>query len=332
MHTQHQVALRIRSVAQIIRETPVIPLQDERVDLFAKLEYVNGIGSIKDRPAFWILKRGIERGEIGPDTTVVESSSGNFACALAAFCKILELDFIPVVDPNISPFYESALRAQCTRVIKVANRDDNGGFLKTRLSKVQDLLAEIPDSYWPNQYANTDGMDAHFYLTGAEIGRAVPKLDYAFIGVSSAGTVAGVSRYLKEKNPSTRIVAVDAEGSVIFGQKPKERWIPGLGSTINPQLLRHACIDDVVVVSEVETISACHELLDRHGLFVGGSTGTVYSAIQKYFQHLRGRTRPRVVFLCCDRGTAYLHNIFDRRWAAWRGSLEQSPATTSTNV
>jgi cysteine synthase len=205
------------------------------------------------------------------------------------------------IPPNISPYSESVLRSQCARVVKVEDPDDSGGFLKTRLETVQELLRETPDSYWPNQYGNPDGMAAHYHLTGEEIVRSMPRLDYIFLGVSSAGTVAGVSQRIRERIPAARIIAVDAEGSVIFGQPPQRRWIPGLGSSITPPLLRHAIIDEVVVVPEVDTIAACHELLDRYGLFVGGSTGTVYSAIQRYFSGIALRARPRVLFLCCDR-------------------------------
>jgi cysteine synthase A len=294
-----------------------VQLAHDRCQLFAKLEFLNGVGSVKDRPALWILKRAIERGEIGPGTTLVESSSGNFACAVAVFAKMLELDFIAVIDPNVSPLYESFLRTQCARVVRVENRDETGGYLRSRLRMVKALLSDIPDSYWPNQYGNPDGMDAHYHLTGKEIVAAVPSLDYVFVGVSTAGTIAGVSRRLKERNPNVKIVAVDAEGSVIFGHPPKKRWIAGLGSSIIPPLLNHAIIDDVVVVSEAETIAACHELLDQHGLFVGGSSGSSYCAVQRYFGGTRG-ARPRVLFLCSDRGTAYLHTVFNRDWSAWR--------------
>ena len=321
-----QLVERLRCAERIIRETPVVELGDDRVVLFAKLEFHNGIGSIKDRPAYWILKRAVEGGKVGPETTVIESSSGNFACALAAFCRILGLAFIPVIDPNVSPLYESVLRSQCARVVKVEERDETGGYLRTRLSMVQRLVQEIDDSYWPNQYSNPDGMDAHFQLTAAEIARAVPRLDYVFLGVSSAATLAGVSRRIKEEHPPVKIVAVDVEGSVIFGQKPRKRWISGIGSSICPPLLQHAIIDDIVIVREADTIAGCRELLDRHGLFVGGSTGTVYRAIQNYF--CRSFTvRPRVLFLCCDRGTAYLHNVFDDAWAASRNQEEDAAIT-----
>lgn len=316
MTYRQQLLERLAVGERIIRETPIIELQDSYLMLHTKLEFLNGIGSIKDRPAFWILKRGIERGEIGPDTTIIESSSGNFACALASFCRILKLQFIPVLDPVVPPAYEAYLRSMCGRVVKVDECDETGGYLKTRLRMVQTLKAEISECFWTNQYENPDGMDAHYRLTGQEILRNLPKVEYVFLGVSSAGTISGVSRALKEHNPDVRIIAVDAEGSVIFGQKPKKRYISGIGSSITPPLLRQALIDDIAIVSERDTLSACHELLMRHRLFVGGSTGTVYSAIQSYFNGKKLKRPPVVLFLCCDRGTAYLHNVYNPEWAA----------------
>lgn len=304
---------RLAVAEKIIRETPIIRLDHEQIDLFAKLEFQNGVGSIKDRPAFWILKRAIERGDVVPDTTIIESSSGNFACALATFCRFLRLKFIPVIDPFISPVNESFLRSQCDRVVKVDVCDDSGGYLKTRIRTVNSLLSEFPGtSYWPNQYENPDAMEAHYQLTAAEICKDLPDVDYVFIGVSSAGTVAGVSRRLKEHSADIKIIAVDAEGSVIFDQEPKKRRIPGIGSSIKPKLLSHAIIDEVVIVKEKDTIKACNQLLEQHGLFVGGSTGTVYSAIQQYFSDKDkfNGIRPRVLFFCCDRGTGYINNVF----------------------
>jgi cysteine synthase A len=331
VNTRQALIARVAAAENVIRETPVVrlkPSPDLTVDLYAKLEYCNGVGSIKDRPAFWILKRAIERGEIGPDTTVIESSSGNFACALSVFCRMLGLKFIPVIDPNISPIYEATLACNCETVVKVTKPDGGGGYLESRLEKVSELLNSSCHSYWPNQYKNADGMAAHYHLTGAEM-ENVP-LDYVFLGVSTGGTIAGVSQRLKEKNPRVRIVAVDAEGSVIFGGRPKRRLLPGLGSSIHPALVQQAQIDDVVIVPEVDAISACRELLERYALFVGASTGSVYSAIRKYFRGQENRVRPRVMFLCCDKGSAYLHNVFDRSWGAWRASLErQVPAVVN---
>src|SRR5262245_108614 len=114
-----RLATRLELLRNALRPTPNVLLNMERMNLFAKLEYVNPVGSIKDRAAYWILKRAAERGEIGDETTVIESSSGNFASALAAFTRLLGLKFIPVIDPNISSTYESFLRRMCSTVVKV---------------------------------------------------------------------------------------------------------------------------------------------------------------------------------------------------------------------
>src|SRR5215208_7477809 len=296
---------RLEQLRRTLRPTPHVPLAVEGMDLFAKLEYVNPVGSIKDRPAFWILTRAAERGEISEETTVIESSSGNFAAALAAFTQLIGLRFIPVIDPNISSTYESFLRRICPTVVKVEERDDTGGFLKTRLQKVKELCATIPNAFWTNQYGNPDAMEAHYELTATEICADFDSLDYVFIGVSTAGTIAGVSRRLKEHYPDIRVIAVDTEGSAIFGGAPRKRHIPGIGSSIVPQLLSHARIDDVVLISERETIDACRELLTTHGLFVGGSSGTAFAAINRYAARMATDKLPTVLFLCADRGTPY---------------------------
>src|SRR5216110_1008300 len=305
---------RLEQLRAILRPTPHIPLAVEGMRLFAKLEYVNPVGSIKDRPAYWILKRAAERGEICDETTVIESSSGNFAAALAAFTRLVGLRFIPVIDPNISATYESFLRRTCETVVKVEKRDDTGGFLKTRLQMVQQLCASTPHAYWTNQYANPDAVDAHYHLTAGDICAEFDSLDYVFIGVSTGGTIAGVSRRLKECYPNVRIIAVDTEGSVIFGDAPKKRHVPGVGSSIVPPLVSEALIDDVVLIPERETVAACRELLVTHGLFAGGSSGTAFAAVKRYASKMTGRC-PKVLFVCADRGTPYLDTVFDPTWA-----------------
>src|SRR5438876_8910716 len=309
------LAARLELLRNALRPTPHVPLAMKGMDLFAKLEYVNPIGSIKDRPAYWILHRAVERGEIGEETTVIESSSGNFAAALAAFTHLLGLRFIPVIDPNISSTYESLLRRMCPTVVKVEDRDDTGGFLKTRLQKVKELCATIPNAYWTNQYGNLDAIESHYELTAAEICADFDSLDYVFIGVSTAGTIAGVSRRLKEHYPNIRVIAVDTEGSAIFGGAPRKRHIPGVGSSIVPPMLSHAEIDDIVLIPERETVQACQELLTSHGLFVGGSSGTAFAAVKRYAAKMPAYEHPTVLFLCADRGTAYLDTVFNPMWA-----------------
>lgn len=299
-----------------VGRTPVLRLDHDTLDLHVKLESSNPNGSSKDRSAFWILKRAVERGDITEGTTVIESSSGNFALSMAVFCRSLGLDFVPVIDPNCNALTERQLRTLCRRVEKVSVRDASGGYLQTRLSRVAELRSELAPAYWPNQYANPDAVEAHYRSTGGELSRSLRTLDYLFVGVSTGGTIAGLSRRVKETYPGVKVVAVDAEGSVVFGQPPKPRLLPGLGASIVPPLCEQALIDDVVIVPEVSAIVACHRMYTQYGLFAGGSTGSVFAAIQDYFADRNEPRRPTVAFLCADRGTGYVDTVYNLAWVA----------------
>ena len=298
-----------------MKVTPVVKLPDRKLNLYAKLEFSNPNGSTKDRSAFWILQQAIERGDVTEDTTIVESSSGNFAIAMAAFSHALGLAFIPVIDRNCNAPTEDYLRAMCTRVEKITEPDESGGYLGGRLARVRQIRDELPRAYWPNQYENGDSVAAYYRLTGDELCRALDRIDYVFVGVSTGGTIAGLSLRVKEAFPFATVVAVDSEGSAIFGGPAQQRRIPGLGSSIVPPLCSRAQIDDVVIVPERDAVAGCHELHQRYGLYAGGSTGSVYAAIRRYFgAHPVGETRPTVVFLCADRGTAYADTIYNAAW------------------
>jgi N-(2-amino-2-carboxyethyl)-L-glutamate synthase len=310
---------RAEALGAALRPTPVVRLAHPRLHLFTKLEYHSVVGSLKDRPAYYMLRDAIRRGAVRRTTTILESSSGNTGVALAVFCRILGLTFVPVVDPNIQKHYFRLLESASARVVRVDQRDETGGYLRTRLAKVRELLESIGDAFWTDQYCNPSAMAAHYELTAGEIVAAFSRLDYIFVGVSTAGTIAGVSRRLKEQFPAAKVVAVDAEGSAIFGQKPRHRYIPGIGSSIVPDLLRHALIDDTVQVPELDTIDGCHALLQEHQILAGGSSGSSYAAIRSYpFPE----PSPTVLFLCADRGTAYMDTVYDPAWVAWRREQE----------
>lgn len=306
---------RLREVRSTMRATPLQVLPHEAVDLRVKLELMNPFGSTKDRSALWILQGAVARGELDEGCTIVESSSGNFALAMAAMCRQLGLAFVPVLDPNCPAATFAFLRHGCDRVDVVDRRDPSGGFLATRLQHVAEVRQELGRTFWPNQYANVDAVEGHYRLTGEELVEQAGGLDFVFVGAGTGGTIAGVSQRVKEANPRVRVVAVDAEGSAIFGRRPQTRHIPGLGSSIRAPLFDQALIDDVVIVSEWDAVAACHRLLSRYGLYVGGSTGSVFHAIEQYFPR-PARHRPRVAFLAADRGTAYASTVFDPSWVA----------------
>jgi len=307
---------RITRLRAGLSGTPLLSLADERLDLVAKLEFCNPTGSAKDRSALWILEQAIRRGDLTRDTVVVESSSGNFAISLATYCRTLGIPFLPVIDPNCNGPTEVFLRSLCDRVEKVSARDATGGYLQTRLARVHELVAELDVAYWPNQYANPDAVDAHYRFTGGELCRSLTKIDYLFVGVGTGGTIAGLSRRVKESFPRCTVVAVDSVGSAIFGDSPRRRLIPGIGSSIVPPLVERAQFDDVAIVPEAWAVDGCLDLYGRHGLYAGGSTGSVYAAIQHWFtEHPVSGRRPAVVFLAADRGHAYANTIYNPVWA-----------------
>ncbi|MFE2247690.1 2,3-diaminopropionate biosynthesis protein SbnA [Streptomyces lavendulae] len=308
---------RLRKLESSLKTTRVVPVDDDKVDLFAKLEFENPNGSSKDRAAFWILKRGIERGDITEGTTVLESSSGNFAISMASFCHTLGIRFVPVIDPNCNTSTEAYLRSRCERVEKVTTRDRTGGYLRTRLQRVQEIRQELDRCYWPNQYSNDDALEANYRLTGEEIVGSFSSLDYLFVGVGTGGTISGLSRRLKEAFPDIKVIAVDAAGSAVFGQHPKVRRIPGIGSSIVPPLVGKAIIDDIVIVPERQAADGCRQLLRRSGIHAGGSTGSMYAAIQHYFtQRPVSGPPPSVLFICADRGAGYTETVYNNAWVA----------------
>lgn len=296
--------------------TPLLHLRHSAADLYCKLEHCGPTGSSKDRSALWSLKVAVEAGLVTRGTTVVESSSGNFALALAYCTRQLGVPFVPVLDPNTNRATLRQLQMVCERVEVVHDRDTSGGFLETRLRRVQQLRRELPNSYWPNQYANPTIAEAHYKLTGTELCEDLHELDAVFVAVSSAGTVAGVSRRVKEQFPRARVVAVDSAGSVIFGGPAAPRRLPGLGSSVVPALVRQALIDEVRIVPEADAVAGCHRLLSDFGLFAGGSSGSLLVAVEQYLAEHSELDHPSIAFISPDRGLPYIDTIYDPAWVA----------------
>jgi len=302
---------------EMVGNTPIIQLKMEDfndITIFAKLEFYNPTGSVKDRAASYIIKKLLDMNEINKNTTLIESSSGNFGVALSAYCKKNDLDFICVIDPCISPINEMLIKSFGAKIIKVKKPDENGGFLLNRIKKVKELTATIDNSYWVNQYGNPYNAEAYYHSLGGEICDNIEQIDYIFLGVSSGGTITGVSKKIKEKFPGSRVIAVDIEGSVIFGTPPRKRYIPGIGSSMVPEILKQAKIDDIVMVDEISTIKMCRELLCKYNIFAGGSSGSVIAGIKKYFTGKKFKKKINVVTIFPDRGDRYVNTVYNEEW------------------
>lgn len=301
-----------------IGNTPIIKLpikNQNNINVYTKLEYHNPTGSVKDRAAFYILNFLLNNHQINKNTVIIESSSGNFGVALSAYCKKFGLKFIGVIDLHTTQMNEMLMKSFGATLIKITERDKYGGCLLNRIKKVKELKEKYKNSYWINQYANHLNAQAYYNTLGLEICNQIHKIDYLFLGVSSGGTISGVSKRIKEEHNNATIVAVDIEGSVIFGGEPKKRCIPGIGSSMVPEILKQAKIDDVMIVSEKETIAMCNTLLKEHSIFVGGSSGSVFSAICKYFKNNNTTSKPlNVVTIFPDKGERYSNTIYSQEW------------------
>jgi cysteine synthase A len=300
-----------------IGNTPLVPLRrlfpGIAFDLYAKLELLNPGGSSKDRTALSLLREAWEEGRITSASTIVESSSGNLGIGIAQFCTYMGLRFICVVDSRTTPVNLKILEAYGVEIDMVRDCDaPSGDLLRARVARVQQLCEEIPDSFWPNQYANTANSRAH-QTTMREIYESLQgKVDYLFVATSSCGTLRGCAEFLREAGASTRIVAIDAEGSVIFGGRPGRRLIPGHGASRVPELYQPDLEDAHLRVSDLDCVTGCYQLLHREAIFAGGSSGGIVSAIARMKDEIP--TGSTCVMILCDRGDRYLDTVYSRKW------------------
>lgn len=304
-------------VLDTIGNTPLVPLRrlypDAPFRLFAKIEAVNLGGSIKDRAAYSMLKRAMDRGEVGPGTTVIESSSGNMGIGLAWACLYFGLRFICVVDPKTTIQNINILETYGAEVDVVRERDPSTGeYLQARLRRVEELLRTIPRSFWPNQYANLDNSLAHHSTMSEILGALDGRLDYLFLAASTCGTVRGCADFLAEHHVPTKVIAVDAVGSVIFGGERADRLIPGHGAAVRPALYRDDMAERCIRVTDRDCVVGCHRLLRREAILAGGSSGAVVSAVGKMSAEIPPEST--CVAVLCDRGERYLDTIFSQSW------------------
>jgi 2,3-diaminopropionate biosynthesis protein SbnA len=302
----------MQKLSPLIGNSPLVKLDEANIDLSVKIEYTNLTGSIKDRAAYNMIFEGISQDLIGADTVIIESSSGNFAIALATICRELGLRFVAVIDPNINAMNEQRLRQLAWRVVKVDQRDVTGGFLLTRINYVKEFISSHDNAYWPNQYENPNNYLSYYYTLAPEIAREMPVLDYVFAAVSSGGTITGLSMRLKELYKNIKIVAVDVEGSVIFGSEPKKREISGIGSSKRPPILNNARIDEVMIISEDNIRRGAKNLYATHGIYGGASCGAAYYAVWSYFYKRKLFSIPKVLFICPDHGRSYVDSVYER--------------------
>lgn len=305
------------SIIQCIGGTPLVHLgrlfAASGVNVYAKLEMMNPGGSMKDRPARYMIEQGLRQGLIDKDTHLIESTSGNLGVGLAMVAKIKGLKLTCVVDPKITKTNLDIIRLYGAEIEMVTEQDAEGGYLHTRIRRVAEMLQNDPRGYWINQYANEMNWKAHYYGAGDEIVSQMPvPVDYLVCAVSTTGSIMGLSRRLRERYPGIKVIAVDAAGSVVFGGRAGAREIPGIGASRVPELLNRDEVDEVIYVHDRESVEGCHQLLRAEGIFGGGSSGSIVAAIHRLIAYL---PKPAtIVTVLPDRGDRYMDSVYDRNW------------------
>jgi N-(2-amino-2-carboxyethyl)-L-glutamate synthase len=305
------------SILSAIGNTPLVRLaqvfRDMPFRLYAKLELLNPAGSTKDRPAMLIIKDAMKTGRIGPETVVVESSSGNMGIGLAQVCSYLSLRFICVVDPKVTSQNIRLLEAYGAEIDFVSEPDpETGEYLQARLNRVHSLVSSMDKGFWPNQYANLNNSRSH-HQTMREIATTLDgKVDYLFCAASTCGTLRGCAEYIRIHDMKTKIFAVDAAGSVIFGGQNQKRLIPGHGAAVRPELYQPGLIDRCIHITDLECVVGCRRLAKYEAVLAGGSSGAVLMAVEQVKHDIEADSTCVGIFP--DRGERYLDTIYSDSW------------------
>ncbi|AOL03950.1 MULTISPECIES: cysteine synthase A [Burkholderia] len=310
-----------------VGRTPLIRLTklsaETGCEILGKAEFMNPGGSVKDRAALYIVRDAERRGVLKPGGTVVEGTAGNTGIGLAHICAARGYRCVIVIPDTQSPDKLAILRtlgAEVRPVPAAPYRDPNN------YQKIAGRLAdELDDAVWANQFDNVVNRQAHYETTGPEIWRDTAGTIDAFVcATGTGGTLAGVSRFLKEQNPDVRIVLADPHGSGLYGYVKTgdlgaqgSSITEGIGSTRVTMNLADTPIDDAVRIDDQQCVTMVYRLLREEGLYVGGSSGiNVAAAVWLARRMGPGHT---IVTLLCDRGDIYRTRLFNREWLREKG-------------
>lgn len=304
-------------ILQTIGRTPLVQLtnstNEKEGKIYLKYERNNPGGSIKDRPALYIIEQAEKMGLLKPGGTIIESSSGNFGISLAMIGAVKGYRVIVLVDPKTTNTNLSLLRSFGAEVIVVTQQDDSGSYHKTRISLANQMAREIENSFRPDQCFNTLNRQAHYENTAQEIiDDCEGKIDVIIAAVSTGGQLGGISKYIKDHMPEVKIVGVDAEGSAIFGGAAHAYRIPGIGLGWTPTNLDLNLVDCAYKVSDELAFVTARALARCEGILTGPSSGACVSVALKYAQTMGPEAK--IVCVAADGGERYIHTLFNDEW------------------
>ncbi|MFQ5670810.1 MAG: PLP-dependent cysteine synthase family protein [Acidobacteriota bacterium] len=285
------------SVLDLIGETSVLHVKSLDSpgggQVYAKLEFQNPGGSVKDRPALHMIRAAEAAGLLRPGTTIIEPTAGNTGIGLAMVGAALGYQVILVMPAGVSREKILLMEALGADIVFTRREERMAG----AIARARSLAAERDDVFMPQQFENPANPEGHYRTTGAEAWRQMDgRIDAVVVGGGSGGTFTGVARYVKERNPQAKAILVEPEGSIFAGGLPGCHRVEGIGNSFWPEVLERSLMDAVVTIQDKESYDMVRHLARREGLLVGGSSGANAVAAQRVAVAMEGQGRVVTVF------------------------------------
>ncbi|MFC1842999.1 PLP-dependent cysteine synthase family protein [Candidatus Dependentiae bacterium] len=293
------------NVIKAIGNTPLVKLNiDSPAQIYAKLEYLNPSGSIKDRSALYMIEHAEKTGKLKPGGTIIDASSGNHGIAVAMIGALKGYQVVITVSEKISQEKLQSIQAYNAKTIMCPATkfiDDPQNYHSVALA----LHKKTPNSFMPNQYFNITNAQGHYESLGPEIWKQTNgKITHFFAGAGTGGTISGAGKYLKEKNPDVKIIAIDSNNSYYSTNgNPKPYKIEGIGIDFVSPVLNHQIIDEIIPITDADALSMVKKMANQNGILAGPSSGAVAHAAHAYCANLQNGL---AVAIFGDSGRAYL--------------------------
>ena len=287
----------------IVRVNNLIKKDELKADVLAKLEYFNPAGSVKDRIAKEMILDALEKGLINENTTLIEPTSGNTGIGLSAVATALNLKIIITMPETMSVERRNLMKAYGAELVLTPGSEG----MKGAIAKAKELASQIENSFIPGQFENPANPTAHYKTTGPEIYEQTEgKVDIFVAGVGTGGTISGIGKYLKEKNPEVKVVAVEpASSPVLSTGKGGAHKIQGIGAGFVPETLDTKIYDEIITVENEDAFATGKEMAKTEGILVGISSGAALYAAKELAKREENAGKTIVVLLP-DGGDRYL--------------------------